>query len=245
MGPGDVPGQLQIEWSGVSKPATVRTTSPLPAPRSAPPVLRLKWDFATTFPQPTPEAFEAGVISDDDAEPENVRASTVNTPASCSQSSMTLIRWRTPADAALTPQQAMHREPKRPGRGLQSCSSRNPAGWSVGGKHNSMSMKRCSARKPRTPSRRPCVHGMLASTSAPRPRPNRRRTSGSNAPARIYSRRRGRDVRGQSAFRPACPSPGRCRPPSPRRPSDRRRTVSPSGPAPTRYALSPSSTPKS
>ena len=31
-GRGDVPGQLQIEWSGVSKPATVRTTSPLPAP---------------------------------------------------------------------------------------------------------------------------------------------------------------------------------------------------------------------
>ena len=36
--------------------------------------MRLKWDFATTFPQPTPGALEAGVISDDDAEPQNVRA---------------------------------------------------------------------------------------------------------------------------------------------------------------------------
>jgi hypothetical protein len=34
----------------------------------------LPWDFQNTFPQPTPEAIDAGVISDEDATPENVRA---------------------------------------------------------------------------------------------------------------------------------------------------------------------------
>jgi hypothetical protein len=34
----------------------------------------LPWDFKTTFPQPTREAIDTGVISDEDAEPENVKA---------------------------------------------------------------------------------------------------------------------------------------------------------------------------
>jgi hypothetical protein len=34
----------------------------------------LPWDFQKTFPQPTPEAIDAGVVSDEDATPENVRA---------------------------------------------------------------------------------------------------------------------------------------------------------------------------
>lgn len=37
-------------------------------------VQRLPWDFRTTFPQPTPEAIEAGVVSDEDTEPESVKA---------------------------------------------------------------------------------------------------------------------------------------------------------------------------
>jgi hypothetical protein len=37
-------------------------------------VLRLKWDFKTTFPEPTPEALDAGRISDEDTTPEAVRA---------------------------------------------------------------------------------------------------------------------------------------------------------------------------
>ncbi len=69
-----MPGQLQIEWSNASKPATVRVTSPLPAPDAAPLVQRLKWDFKTTFPQPTDEALDAGIIPDEDTRPENIRA---------------------------------------------------------------------------------------------------------------------------------------------------------------------------
>jgi hypothetical protein len=71
---GDVPGQLQIEWSGAAKPVTVRATPSLPAPDAAPLVQRLRWDFKTTFPQPTPEALDAEIIPDEDIRPENIRA---------------------------------------------------------------------------------------------------------------------------------------------------------------------------
>lgn len=50
----------------------VTTTPPLPASPS-PLVQYLPWDFHSTFPQPTPEAINAGVISDEDAAPENLR----------------------------------------------------------------------------------------------------------------------------------------------------------------------------
>jgi hypothetical protein len=36
-------------------------------------VQRLPWDFKTTFPRPTDETIQAGIISEEDAEPENVR----------------------------------------------------------------------------------------------------------------------------------------------------------------------------
>jgi hypothetical protein len=73
-GRGDIPGQFQIDWSGVGKPAAVFDTSPLPAPDSAPLVQRLKWDFKITFPQPTQEALDGGIIPDEDTRPENIRA---------------------------------------------------------------------------------------------------------------------------------------------------------------------------
>ncbi len=38
------------------------------------PVLRLRWDFRTRFPQPTPEAIDAGLIEPEEAGPESVRA---------------------------------------------------------------------------------------------------------------------------------------------------------------------------
>jgi hypothetical protein len=42
---------------------------------AVPPLVQsLPWDFQSTFPQPTPEAIDAGVVSDEDATPENVRA---------------------------------------------------------------------------------------------------------------------------------------------------------------------------
>lgn len=62
----DDPGQLRIDWarsSAAGGPADPR-----------PQVQRLRWDFRSSFPEPTPEAIEAGVLADEDAEPENVRA---------------------------------------------------------------------------------------------------------------------------------------------------------------------------
>jgi hypothetical protein len=72
-GRGDDPGQLQIEWGKVPPERAVTTPPPLPV--SQPPLVQyLPWDFQSTFPQPTPEAIDAGVISDEDAAPENLRA---------------------------------------------------------------------------------------------------------------------------------------------------------------------------
>jgi hypothetical protein len=83
-GRGDDPGQLQIEWTAGG--GRVATTPPLPASVPAtvsidtpetdqsPLVQRLPWDFKSTFPQPMPAAIDAGVLSNEDAAPENVRA---------------------------------------------------------------------------------------------------------------------------------------------------------------------------
>ena len=85
-GRGDDPGQLRIEWSTVAGTGPVTATPPLPASGPAtysirapdmavsPLVQCLPWDFQSTFPQPTPEAIDAGVVSDEDATPENVCA---------------------------------------------------------------------------------------------------------------------------------------------------------------------------
>ena len=73
----DVPGQLQIDWTASTLPATVPAIEaparekPDPAPAL---VQRLKWDFRTTFPQPTQEALDAGVLTEEDTEPENLKS---------------------------------------------------------------------------------------------------------------------------------------------------------------------------
>jgi hypothetical protein len=93
-GSGEHPGQLVIEWSGattetptvspVSTPAdeldhlaNVVAASPnKPSQLAGEPlrlVQRLPWDFRTSFPQPTIEALDAGIISEEDMEPENVK----------------------------------------------------------------------------------------------------------------------------------------------------------------------------
>jgi hypothetical protein len=72
-GRGDDAGQLQIEWFAPPIGGVGVGTSPLPAP--VPPLVqRLPWDFVTTFPQPTPEAIDAGIVSDEDNTPDNIRA---------------------------------------------------------------------------------------------------------------------------------------------------------------------------
>ena len=50
--------------------------SPQPPQRLAHPdlVQILPWDFAATFPEPMPDAIEAGIVSEEDAEPENLKA---------------------------------------------------------------------------------------------------------------------------------------------------------------------------
>jgi hypothetical protein len=84
-GQGFDPNQLQIDWSRPSvesevapktpsaSPLTVSTVEP---PMAAAPglVQRLPWDFQTTFPQPTTEAIDAGIISDEDTTPEAIQA---------------------------------------------------------------------------------------------------------------------------------------------------------------------------
>ena len=76
-GRGFDPHQLQIEWKPSSPPPTAISVVPLstPAPSLiADPVVRLRWDFCTSFPAPTEQAIDAGIISEDDIHPENVRA---------------------------------------------------------------------------------------------------------------------------------------------------------------------------
>lgn len=66
-GRGDAPGQFHIDWGRLSE-------STLPNPDSPSPLVQyLKWDFATTFPQPTAEAIDAGIVSDEDCTPEAIR----------------------------------------------------------------------------------------------------------------------------------------------------------------------------
>jgi len=67
---------MTIDWTASTPPVAVEpkpepAKPPLPAPAL---VQRLKWDFRRTFPAPTPEALDAGILDDEDCEPENVRA---------------------------------------------------------------------------------------------------------------------------------------------------------------------------
>ena len=76
-GRGDYPGQFHIEWSAVTGQRPVNATPPPTIARSETnvsvdhPALEplaqcLKWDFETTFPEPLPEAIEAGFIEDEE-----------------------------------------------------------------------------------------------------------------------------------------------------------------------------------
>jgi len=81
---GKDPNQLHIDWTGNARPPTPAVPPP---EESAPAEARtgiaddslpfdqhLPWDFKTTFPEPLPEAIEAGIVTDEDTEPENIRA---------------------------------------------------------------------------------------------------------------------------------------------------------------------------
>jgi hypothetical protein len=75
----DDPNQTLINWSNPSAVAVAPAASipdPVKLAAQAPPVLieRLPWDFTTTFPQPTDEAIDAGVLMEDDCTPENIRS---------------------------------------------------------------------------------------------------------------------------------------------------------------------------
>ncbi|MGA3065263.1 MAG: hypothetical protein ABSF29_00295 [Tepidisphaeraceae bacterium] len=78
-GTGFDPQQLQIDWSSgpASPPPQARTEGPAIPPPSVPAnglTLKLKWDFRTSFPEPTEEAIEAGTISAEDMHTEGIRS---------------------------------------------------------------------------------------------------------------------------------------------------------------------------
>jgi hypothetical protein len=73
----NLPGQLQLQWSNATNGGLATAAPPRPEVRStttvstdaatSPPLVQyLPWDFETTFPEPTPEAIEAGLIEDDE-----------------------------------------------------------------------------------------------------------------------------------------------------------------------------------
>ncbi len=71
--------QFQIDWKGgtASPPQSqARTEGPAITP-SVPAnelTLRLKWNFRTSFPEPTEQAIEAGTISAEDLHPAGIRS---------------------------------------------------------------------------------------------------------------------------------------------------------------------------
>jgi hypothetical protein len=88
---GNNPHQLKIAWASPGHAITAMEAETLPPANvtleqttlpshskmvrthESPPIQRLPWDFRESFPQPTEEAIEAGVISEDDCNPDNVR----------------------------------------------------------------------------------------------------------------------------------------------------------------------------
>ena len=74
----DEPNQTFINWTDPAAAAVLpRSSFPNPiklAGQSPPPlIVRLQWDFATTFPQPTDDAIDTGVLMEDDCTPDNIR----------------------------------------------------------------------------------------------------------------------------------------------------------------------------
>jgi hypothetical protein len=76
-GEADNSNQLRIGWSGDSSASGQSATVVAPPLASEPQpslVQHLRWDFKESFPPPLPEALDAGILTDEDAEPENLRA---------------------------------------------------------------------------------------------------------------------------------------------------------------------------
>jgi hypothetical protein len=74
---GGDPSQLRIQWSERATAAGPRVPTIVSPPALEPEqalVQRLPWDFKESFPPPLPEALDAGILSDEDVEPENIRA---------------------------------------------------------------------------------------------------------------------------------------------------------------------------
>jgi hypothetical protein len=75
---GDDAKQLRIDWnsSGSDAPATPATSATANQPDKQAGVLvqRLTWDFKTSFPQPTEQAVEEGVVDADDTTPDGIRS---------------------------------------------------------------------------------------------------------------------------------------------------------------------------
>jgi hypothetical protein len=65
--------QLLIDWTGTAAPpgAVGKEES---GSEIQPLVLRLKWDFRTSFPEPTEEAIDAGILQPEDATDEGIRS---------------------------------------------------------------------------------------------------------------------------------------------------------------------------
>jgi len=68
-----------LDWSAATTLGEAKTdvvdADSSPSPESVKrPQLALRWDFVTTFPEPTEGAIDAGVISDEDLTPEGIRS---------------------------------------------------------------------------------------------------------------------------------------------------------------------------
>lgn len=85
---GDDPNQLQLDWKKIgneSRPGEEPLWLPKRAGSIIAPalVLQLPWDFKSSFPQPTDEAIENGVLDEDDREPENLKSLHENYARQC------------------------------------------------------------------------------------------------------------------------------------------------------------------
>jgi hypothetical protein len=85
----DDPNQLLIDWKPaaaegktIAAPAPVETAA-LARPAVEPLVQRLPWDFKTSFPQPTDDAIDNGLLDETDRQPENLRSLHENYFAQC------------------------------------------------------------------------------------------------------------------------------------------------------------------
>jgi hypothetical protein len=66
------PQQHQIDWSDPKPSAPTNAAEPVRPAASPPLALTLKWDFRTSFPEPTEQALAAGVIRHEECDPESI-----------------------------------------------------------------------------------------------------------------------------------------------------------------------------